>query len=346
LTLGTSLFTTSGLIFNDTVTSVTLTSLGAVDTAAAKTYDINGSTAVGTGLNNYTITFVTGTLTVNKKALTITVDAGQSKVYGQADPSFSFTITSGSLEFEDQLSGSLVRVQGDDVGDYNITQGSLDNTNYDITFIGKTFEIERKTIYLNGITPQDKTWDDTTTVTVTGTPSLSGVIGEDDVSLSGTPAYSFANAGPGVDIAINISGLSLSGTDASNYILDTTGFEATISYGWIITAIAGSRDITIKAPENLSLESDQLLITTEFSLIILSDEGVLREVLITSVIQPTGIQTFVIRVAQGEEFAAGDTLTLTISGSALDKINGSNSSNIFDGVFVEIDLTKTIPLPS
>ncbi len=73
--LGTE-FTTSGLVNSDTVDSVTLTSGGAAATASVtgSPYDIVASAAVGTGLANYTITYLDGELTVGAKALTITAD--------------------------------------------------------------------------------------------------------------------------------------------------------------------------------------------------------------------------------------------------------------------------------
>ncbi|HEY6969273.1 MAG TPA: MBG domain-containing protein, partial [Candidatus Angelobacter sp.] len=59
-------FTTSGLVNGDTVTSVTLTSAGAPATATPQPlgYPIVPSAAVGTGLGNYTIVYVNGTLSV------------------------------------------------------------------------------------------------------------------------------------------------------------------------------------------------------------------------------------------------------------------------------------------
>ena len=65
-------FTFSGLLNSDTVNSVTLTSSGAAATAtvAGSPYSIVPSAAVGTGLDNYTITYANGTLTVNPAALT------------------------------------------------------------------------------------------------------------------------------------------------------------------------------------------------------------------------------------------------------------------------------------
>ncbi len=57
-------FATSGLVNTDAVSSVTLTSSGAVSSAALGTFSIVPSAAVGTGLSNYTINYVNGTLTV------------------------------------------------------------------------------------------------------------------------------------------------------------------------------------------------------------------------------------------------------------------------------------------
>lgn len=62
--LGTE-FTTSGLFGGDSLSSVTLTSAGATNAANVGTYSIVPSAASGTGLGNYTITYTSGTLTVN-----------------------------------------------------------------------------------------------------------------------------------------------------------------------------------------------------------------------------------------------------------------------------------------
>uniref|UniRef100_UPI00293171E5 beta strand repeat-containing protein n=1 Tax=Pedobacter heparinus TaxID=984 RepID=UPI00293171E5 len=75
-------FTTAGLINGNTVTGVTLSSTGAVATAtvAGSTYPIVPAVAIGTGLNNYTITYVNGALTVDPKALVV-VNTNRSKTY-------------------------------------------------------------------------------------------------------------------------------------------------------------------------------------------------------------------------------------------------------------------------
>jgi len=57
-------FITTGLVGSDAVTSVTLTSTGAASGAAISTYPIIPSVAQGNGLTNYTINYVSGTLTL------------------------------------------------------------------------------------------------------------------------------------------------------------------------------------------------------------------------------------------------------------------------------------------
>lgn len=56
-------FTVTGLLNNDRVANVKMTSTGSTASSLAGTYPIIPSDAVGTGLNNYRITYVNGTLT-------------------------------------------------------------------------------------------------------------------------------------------------------------------------------------------------------------------------------------------------------------------------------------------
>src|SRR5207244_2000409 len=66
-------FSSSGLVNSDTVTSVTLTSAGAATnaTVAGSPYAIVASAALGSGLGNYTISYVDGSLTVHAAALRV-----------------------------------------------------------------------------------------------------------------------------------------------------------------------------------------------------------------------------------------------------------------------------------
>ena len=67
-------FDTSGLVNGDSVVSVSLSSTGASATANAGSYAITGSSASGSGLSNYSISYLAGSLTVTPRALYYVAD--------------------------------------------------------------------------------------------------------------------------------------------------------------------------------------------------------------------------------------------------------------------------------
>jgi hypothetical protein len=91
LTFAGTEFSAIGLVNGDTVTSVTLASVGAAATVPASPYTIVASAAAGTGLANYAIAYANGALTVTPAALTITAN-NETKTYGR-------TLTFAGTEF-------------------------------------------------------------------------------------------------------------------------------------------------------------------------------------------------------------------------------------------------------
>jgi hypothetical protein len=87
--------------------------------------------------------------------------------------------------------------------------------------VTRDITIGAKTLTLTGVSGTPKDFDGTTAVILTGTPSISGVINSDDVSLSGTVSGAFVSAAAG-SRAITLSGISLTGAQASNYSLPTS----------------------------------------------------------------------------------------------------------------------------
>ncbi|KGL63157.1 MAM domain protein [Polaribacter sp. Hel1_85] len=75
--------------------------------------------------------------------ITVTADA-KTKEFGDADPTLTYTITSGSLENGDTLSGSLTRTAGEAVGTYSINKGTLSNSKYSITYVSALLTITDK----------------------------------------------------------------------------------------------------------------------------------------------------------------------------------------------------------
>src|SRR5437016_220191 len=109
---------------------------------------------------------------------TVTPTAGQYKIYGAGDPTLAYTFAP-ALVGTDTFSGGLSRDAGENVGLYNITQGTLAlSANYTLAFTtGGKLEIKKLT------------------VTVTPTAGQYKIYGAGDPTL----AYTFAPALVGTD---------------------------------------------------------------------------------------------------------------------------------------------------
>ena len=128
---------TSGTLhFNETLTG----SLDRISGEDVGSYEINQGTLAAPS-SNYDLTFVANTLTISTRAITVTADS-TGKYLGEDDPTFTYSVTSGALQFSDAFSGELSRDAGEDEATYAITQGTLDaGSNYDLTFVSADFTI-------------------------------------------------------------------------------------------------------------------------------------------------------------------------------------------------------------
>ena len=161
-------FTTSGLIFNDTVDSVTLYSDGAPASAPTGTYSIVPSAAVGTGLNNYTITYVNGTLTVGGNVLIITAN-DQTKTYGQAltfaGTEFTVTGLKGTDHVNSVSLASVGTAANAPVGTYPIVASNAVGVglgNYVIVYTAGQLDVNQATLTFDPDS-HTKTYGDTFT---------------------------------------------------------------------------------------------------------------------------------------------------------------------------------------
>ncbi len=214
--LGTE-FTPDGLVNSDTVSSVTLTSDGAPATAivADSPYAIVASEAVGNGLENYDIAYVDGRFTVGERPITITADA-LSKTYGDADPTLTYAITTGSLALSDTFSGALERVAGENVAGspYAISQGTLSlGTNYNLTFVGANLTVTKRplTITADAMSKLIGTADPTFTYTITAgslafSDAFTGTLSRDPGEAAGTYAITIGNLALTEDYEITFVG--------------------------------------------------------------------------------------------------------------------------------------------
>lgn len=126
----------------------------------------------------------------------------------------SFAVTSGPAT----VSGSTLSLTG--AGTVTVQATQAGNANWNAaTPVSRTFEVAPKSV-TPSVVAAPKTYDGTDTASLTGR-SLTGVIHDDDVSLSGGSA-TFDTAAVGTGKTVTVTGLSLAGTEASNYVLSTT----------------------------------------------------------------------------------------------------------------------------
>jgi len=92
--------------------------------------------------DNYNITVESGTLTVNPKPIVIVPTEGQGKFEGEEDG--EITYETDGLVGEDVLEGALSRVEGEEIGLYEILLGTLSNSNYTLTILEELYAIRSK----------------------------------------------------------------------------------------------------------------------------------------------------------------------------------------------------------
>jgi hypothetical protein len=107
---------------------------------------VAGYVLSGTDKNNYVLIQPTGlTAEIYQRSITVTAD-DTSKTEGQPDPALTYSVT-GSLVGSDAFSGALIRVAGETVGPYAITQGTLAlSSNYALTYVPGTLTIAASSV--------------------------------------------------------------------------------------------------------------------------------------------------------------------------------------------------------
>ena len=109
---------------------------------------------------------------VTQKAITITA-AAKSKYFGDTDPSFTYTITSGSLIGSDTITGTMSRAAGESLGTYLISRNTLTpGSNYAVTYVSANLTINAKVITVTAA-PKSKVFGtNDPALTFTHTPAL------------------------------------------------------------------------------------------------------------------------------------------------------------------------------
>jgi hypothetical protein len=214
--------------------TVTLASTGAKGSFAdkkvgvAKTVTITGLTLGGGSAANYSIVSPTLTASISSRSLATTAK-GVNKVYdGTANATvalidnrltgdvFTNAYTAAAFTNKDVGTAKLINVNGLSISGTNASNYTLSNLN-----VTTTANITAAPITVSGISAIDKIYDATTaaTLTVTNAKLVTVFIG-DSVALNTIAAKgSFSDKSVGNGKTVQVSGLALAGTNASNYFL-------------------------------------------------------------------------------------------------------------------------------
>lgn len=201
-------FTAGGFQANDTFTTPPTCGVnGPHQNAGSYVITCSG----GAASSNYTISYATGTLTVNQKDLVVTADS-QSTTYGQPDPAFTFHV-SGFVPGDSFVTAPTCGVSGPhrSAGSYPITCSGADaGGNYAIHYVAGMLVVAPATLTITA-NDQNKLVgapDPTFTFTV------SGLVGSDSLITQPTCGVSGAHNTPGTYL------ITCSGADAGpNYTI-------------------------------------------------------------------------------------------------------------------------------
>ncbi|MDA1453605.1 two-partner secretion system adhesin CdrA [Pseudomonas aeruginosa] len=137
----------SGLKNGDTAGAVL--NGGSLSRVAGENVGVYGINQGGLGLvsANYDLSYQGNNLTITKALLNVIADA-KTKVYGDADPALTYQVSglkNGDTAGAVLNGGGLVRVSGENVGNYAIQQGGLGlvSGNYDLAYQGNNLTITK-----------------------------------------------------------------------------------------------------------------------------------------------------------------------------------------------------------
>ena len=198
----------------------------------AGSYSVTATVATDT--NYLSASSAPHTFTISKSALEITASS-PTVIYGAAKPTIGATYA-GLVNSEagttvvTGLSCDTVYTTVSPVGSLPATSCSGGTAvNYSISYFAGSVTINSKALTISGLTGVNKEFDHGLAGTATGTPTLVGVVGSDDVLPGGVPTFTFASANVANGITVTASGYTLTGTTASNYTLTQPTVTANIT---------------------------------------------------------------------------------------------------------------------
>ena len=240
-----------------------------------KPVTVDQFTLGGTALSNYSLTQPTFTATITRATVTLNVgatsmtvdsleyngsnaatirivpDAGLPILTGAVNNEYLFVAGPYVGTYDNERVGNSKVVTLDTINGFRLSGATASNYTMVLGAPGNIpgRRIVAKKLTISGLLASDKVYDGATTVEVTGTASLDGAVGNDDVALAtvATRTYSFATAGADTAKAINISpSFTVVGSAASNYTLNTVALKANVTKRRLSISNPGDLAVTAK----------------------------------------------------------------------------------------------------
>jgi hypothetical protein len=242
---------------------------------------VTGYALTGTRAYNYSLTQPTLSANITTKAISITGLTGTTRAYNRsAAGAFTGTAALSGVETADLGNVTLSGTGSASFADANVgtsktlavTGYSLTGSaagNYSLNALNLTANITTAPLGVTGLAATSRVYDATTLAAITGTASLSGIIAGDEgtVGITGTPVGGFADANVGNPKTVTITGLSLTGANASNYALNavTTTAAITAATQVLTFTLSPSTVTTADGPLTISASSTALGATISFT---------------------------------------------------------------------------------
>ena len=210
----------------------------------AKTVTVSGITMSGTDATNYAVnSTATTAATITPRPLTVTANASDKVYDGATTASVTLSdnrvngdiltlgYTSANFSNKNVETGKIVTVSG-------ITLGGLDAPNYTVnTGATAAASITQATLKITALAT-DKVYDGATTATVTLTDNRVN----DDILTLGYTSANFNDKNVGTAKMVSVDGISISGTDAPNYTVNSTSTTAAAITPRPLTVTASATD--------------------------------------------------------------------------------------------------------
>ncbi|SFU51965.1 filamentous hemagglutinin family N-terminal domain-containing protein [Polaromonas sp. YR568] len=207
------------LVYSTDPTTNTFGGFASTGNAFSRTYAANAPT-------DASMTSITGNRMVYSVTPVINITGdNQTKVYGAADPTLTYTVGSGLVAGDTAgsvLSGLLAAPTGAaaSAGTHAITQGALAAAlGYGVSYTSGTLTVDKATVSVTGVAANNKTYDGNATATLGTIGTLTGLAYGELLTLSSTGAsFSDASAANGKTVTATYNVTDGTGL-ASNYQL-------------------------------------------------------------------------------------------------------------------------------